>query len=144
MGTWSEHRAWQVGDTVTLEVDLTPRVTPSDPRVDATRGCVALSRGPLVYCIETADIPDGVELEDVAVAPTVQPIAIRRDDLGPSFVGLSLPATVRPHGRAGGAPRDVEVGAIPYFAWANRSVKAMRVWIPTIGAPGQREGGAVD
>ena len=26
---------------------------------------------------------------------------------------------------------DTTMAAIPYFAWANRTVKAMRVWIPT-------------
>jgi len=24
----------------------------------------------------------------------------------------------------------LEVGAVPYFTWANRSVDAMRIWIP--------------
>ena len=33
--------------------------TEPDPAVDAIRGCVALERGPLVYCIETADLAGG-------------------------------------------------------------------------------------
>ena len=50
---------------VTLMLDMPVRVTSPDPRVDASRGCVALERGPLVYCIETADLPDGLALEEV-------------------------------------------------------------------------------
>ena len=56
-----------------------PRVTRPDPRVDAVRGCVALERGPLVYAIESADLPPGVELEDVAIPDGAAP----RDAAGP-------------------------------------------------------------
>ena len=56
--------------------------TPSDPRVDAIRGCVAFERGPLVYCIETRrPARRRVELEDVEVGPGVAPDAEPRDDL---------------------------------------------------------------
>jgi DUF1680 family protein len=121
---------WRVGDTVEIAMDLPPLTVASDPRVDATRGCLAFERGPLVYCIETADIPPGVELEDVVVAADVAPTAVSRDELGPSFIGLAVPAAIS-RGGAGSEAEDVTVGAIPYFAWANRRVEAMRVWIPT-------------
>ncbi|MDA0182315.1 glycoside hydrolase family 127 protein [Solirubrobacter phytolaccae] len=39
------------GDT-TLDLDVSPRVTHPDSRVEPIRGCVALERGPLVYCEE--------------------------------------------------------------------------------------------
>ena len=127
-----ERRVWQAGDEVILDLGLATTVTPSDPRVDATRGCVAVQRGPLVYAIETADLPDGPELEDVEVEPDVAPVATARDDLAPGIVGLTMPATIRRHdGRAKGGSQTIELRAIPYFAWANRRVEAMRVWIPT-------------
>jgi len=121
-------RAWRPGDAVVLDLDMTPRVTVPDPRVDAVRGCVALERGPLVYCLETADLPDGVALEEVRVDRDVQPAPVDRADLAASLVGLTVPAV---QARFDGQDeRPIEVGAIPYFAWANRSVEAMRVWIP--------------
>ena len=64
---------WRAGDTVDLDLDMPPRLTVPDPRVDAIRGCVALERGPLVYCVETADLPAGVELEDVRLARVAGP-----------------------------------------------------------------------
>ena len=143
---WSSgSRPWRAGETVTLELDLRPRVTEPDPRIDAVRGTVALERGPLVYCIETADLPAGVELEQVRLEPGAQPSPVDRADLGPGIVGLDTTAIRRgfddapwpyesdgPHGATGDGSRDaaVELRAIPYFAWANRSVEAMRVWIP--------------
>ena len=50
-----------------LHVDLTPRWTHPDRRVDAVRGCLAIERGPLVYCFEQADQP--ARLDEVAVFP---------------------------------------------------------------------------
>ncbi|HVQ23170.1 MAG TPA: beta-L-arabinofuranosidase domain-containing protein, partial [Candidatus Saccharimonadia bacterium] len=113
-----DRRIWRSGDAVTLILDLPVRVTSPDPHVDAARGCVALERGPLVYCIETADLPHGLALEEVEVDAAAKPVAIARPDLGPDVVGLVVPAS-----RRGAGP--VEVGAVPYLAWANRTVGAM-------------------
>ena len=48
---------------------MTPRFTAGDPRLDATRGAVAMERGPLVYCLESADQP-GLRLDDLVVDPS--------------------------------------------------------------------------
>lgn len=124
----SGSREWRAGDVVVLDLDMTPRVTFPDPRIDAVRGCVALERGPLVYCIETADLPPGVTLEEVRVDGAVQPAPIERSDLATDVVGLALPAYQASFD--GGSERPIDIEAIPYFAWANRTVEAMRVWIP--------------
>ena len=63
-------RRWQAGDGITLHMDLTPRWTHPDRRVDAVRGCVAIERGPLVYCFEQADQAAGVHVDDLAVRPS--------------------------------------------------------------------------
>lgn len=165
---WStDARSWHAGDKVTLELDLQPRLTAPDPRIDAVRGTVALERGPLVYCIETADLPAGVDLEGVRLDPSVRPTSVSRADVGAGIVGLDVAAVSRrfdgsawpyagtdeaPGATAGAttdgddpddgaaADRDdrddgardtaIALRAIPYFAWANRSIEAMRVWIP--------------
>jgi hypothetical protein len=145
----TETRSWQPGDSLTLDLDMPVRVTEPDPRIDAVRGCVALERGPLIYCIETADLPDGVQVEEIELEPGVAPVALPRSDVAESLVGLAVPAGRR-RDRRGDARADgpragesgrtsehtpevvspVDVGAVPYFAWANRTVEAMRVWIP--------------
>ena len=99
------------------------RVTAPHPRIDAIRGCLALERGPLVYAIETADLPDGIEVEAVTLAADSAPRAVARPDLGPGVVGLSVPAATE-------AGRGFDLAAVPYHAWGNRAVEAMRVWIP--------------
>ena len=156
-----ETRSWRPGDEVALELDIAARVTEPDPRIDSVRGCVALERGPLVYCLESADLPAGVTLEDVELGPAPAPAAVPRPDLGPDVVGLRVAGRRRqsqdnawpyrerrtdpvPDGAAGSTdgrtePADgdalpaspaIEVDAIPYYDWANRTPGAMRVWIP--------------
>ncbi|HEV3012585.1 MAG TPA: beta-L-arabinofuranosidase domain-containing protein, partial [Actinomycetota bacterium] len=121
-GTAELSRRWTAGDTVVLELDLPVRVVEPDPRVDAVRGCVAVARGPLVYCVESADLPPETELEELRWDPGREPATVPRPDLGEGVVGISVPV-------AGGRP-GLSAGAIPYFAWANRGAGAMRVWIP--------------
>ncbi len=124
--TVRETRAWQVGDRIVLTLDMPVRVTVPDPRIDAVRGCVALERGPLVYCTESADLPAGTDLEAVELEPAVEPIAVTRHDIPGSPIGLTMPAI--DSARAGPRSRS---GPCRTYAWAQRDVGAMRVWIPT-------------
>jgi DUF1680 family protein len=121
-------RSWQPGETVQLDLDLSVRTTEPDRRVDAVRGCVALERGPLVYCVETADLPADVQLEDVELDPAVASAEVPRPDVAAQVVGLDATAVT-----PAGSP--VRVGAVPYFTWANRTADAMRVWIPRAPTP---------
>ncbi|MFE0329816.1 glycoside hydrolase family 127 protein [Streptomyces sp. NPDC058960] len=136
-------RTWAPGDEVVLELALEPRLTAADPRVDAVRGCVAIERGPLVYCLEQVDHAGG-GLDDV-VLDTTRPLAVkhRPDLLG--GVTTVVAAGYRRHipdagwwpyraAEGAGDPsagEPLELTAIPYYAWANRQDGSMRVWLPT-------------
>ena len=122
-------RRWRAGDAVDLELAMPARITEPAPQVDAIRGCLALERGPLVYAIETADLPPGIDVEDVRLDPGARPEPVARPDLGTGVIGLSVAATT-----ADG--ESLDLAAVPYHAWANRSVEAMRVWIPRTDLPG--------
>jgi DUF1680 family protein len=50
-------RRWQAGDTVSFELPMPVQRVVADPKVAATRGQVALRRGPLVYNVEQVDQP---------------------------------------------------------------------------------------
>src|SRR6185437_11220946 len=63
-------RQWQAGDTLALDLDLSPRLTFPGRRFDALRGTAAVERGPLVYCFEQAD-QDSADVEDLALSGAV-------------------------------------------------------------------------
>lgn len=123
--TLVETRDWRAGDRIVLTLDMPVRVTEPDSRIDAVRGCVALERGPIVYCVESADLPAGTDLEAIELSPSVKPTVVPRHDVPGAPLGITLPAT----DAATGTP--IQIGAVPYFAWAHRTPGAMRVWIPT-------------
>ncbi|MEV2211032.1 beta-L-arabinofuranosidase domain-containing protein [Streptomyces sp. NPDC050997] len=135
-------RTWAPGDRVVLELALEPRLTAADPRVDAVRGCVAIERGPLVYCLEQVDHPGG-GLDDIVI-DTTRPLAVKhRPDLLGGVITVVAAGRRRdipdpgwwPYGPADSSPRQggepVELTAVPYYAWANREDGSMRVWLPT-------------
>jgi DUF1680 family protein len=142
------HRRWQAADEVRLRLDMTPRWTRPDPRADAVRGCVAIERGPLVYCFEQAD--QAIRLDEFVVraGTALSEGAVTLDGVGPTIAvtaaGWHIPAAtaavgpatvaVQPRAVAGPAGPQLPAVAIPYFQWDNRGPGAMRVWIP--GLPG--------
>ena len=133
-------RTWEGTTQIVLDLPLPVRVLAPHPRVDSVRGCVALARGPVVYCIEQADHPAEIPVEDLRLDPAAPPQAAGAND------ELGVPVTLTGWGlvEAPGAElyREFDAAeepsrlpatltAIPYFRWANRGANAMRVWIPT-------------
>jgi len=68
-GYVSVRRVWAHSDVLAVSMTTPIRLLSASPRVDALRGCVALQRGPLVYCLEADDLDDGATVEDVTLDP---------------------------------------------------------------------------
>jgi uncharacterized protein len=112
-----------------LDLDLTPRLTSAHHRVDALRGAVAVERGPLVYCVEQADLDPALDVDDLAVLAA--PIAAgERDTL------VLRCRVIRAADALYGPDASSELGdehavtAIPFSTWGNRAPGPMRVWLP--------------
>jgi DUF1680 family protein len=131
-------RQWQVGDVVELDLAMPPRLTAAHPRVDAVHDMLAIERGPLVYCLEQADQAPEVEVLDALLDPSAPIEATWRPELLAGVVELRTRGAVveplaelyAPFGSDRAARHAAELVAIPYWAWANRTPGAMRVWIP--------------
>jgi DUF1680 family protein len=123
------HQQWRPGDEITLHLDMTPRWTYADRRVDAVRGCAAIERGPLVYCFEQAD--QLVRLDELAVRPgtKLSEREVTLDGVGRT-IQVHVAARHVPPADKPAVPR-VSAVAIPYFQWDNRGPGAMTVWIPS-------------
>ncbi|WP_338044358.1 hypothetical protein [Paenibacillus pinistramenti] len=132
-------RIWQAGDQVEVWFAMPVKAMESHPLVRQTFGKAALQRGPFVYCLEEADngkglyqlrlsgvdsheceasnwIPGGVKLISVPGYRLV-PGEQWRD-------GLYRPSTSQ-------RTESIKLSFIPYFAWANRGVGEMSVWVST-------------
>jgi uncharacterized protein len=140
-------RRWAAGDAVSVKFNMMPQVLEANVRVVDDYGRVAVQRGPLVYCLEELDQPEGVALYDVSVdlrsaASSKFQEEFRSDLLG-GVVVLKHPgaSSERSDGKlyyrytSNVAPtRPVELTFIPYYAWANRSATPMQVWTPILRA----------
>lgn len=126
-------RQWQNGDVVTLSFDLLPRRIHADPRVRADAGKTALARGPFIYCFEGID--NGECLSALRLPPDSQIVTKAYEaDLLNGIASLSAAGkrTLEPaeqYTESAPEETDVFLTAIPYYAWANRGVHSMCVWI---------------
>ena len=142
-GTYTEvTRSWRAGDVVQFTMTFRPVLMEANPLVEEAVNQVAVKNGPLVYCLESNDLPAGVRLRDV-VLPLLAPVEFtaNRETLVNSEVRtLSFPARVvtraawssrELYREATAEPtRAITLKAVPYFAWGNRGDTDMSVWIP--------------
>jgi DUF1680 family protein len=132
-------RAWSSGDVIELSLPLRPRLIEAHPLVEEVRNQVAVQRGPVVYCLESTDLPAGASVQDVAIPAGIS-LRPRFDAglLGGVVVleGNALMNPTRPWSRelyrefTPTEPRAVELRLIPYYAWGNRGKSEMSVWLP--------------
>ncbi len=127
-------RRWAPGDVVELEFSLATVPVFSRYEVAGNRGRLALTRGPLVYCLEETD--NGGTLDAVTLradAAAFEPCEDPRLPAG--TIGLRGPGWRESAGEdalyrtSPPSREEVTVTAVPYYAWANREPGEMRVWI---------------
>ena len=139
-GTFVEvRRTWRAGDAVDLELPMRARTVEANPLVEETRNQVAVVRGPIVYCLESPDLPGGTRVLDVRVPRDVQWSPRHDAELlgGVTVLGaraVASPAAEGWEGRlyrevAPSSDRSIDLKLIPYFAWANRGKSEMTVWL---------------
>jgi hypothetical protein len=132
-------RRWIAGDTIRIDLPMDAVLIEAHPLVEETRNHAAVMRGPIVYCLESVDLPAGVALDDVRMPR--QPAWQVRHDAGllRGVTVLETEARALPkssHSSAlyrplpTGATNRIPVRLIPYFAWSNRGPSEMAVWIP--------------
>ncbi|MEV0608782.1 beta-L-arabinofuranosidase domain-containing protein [Polymorphospora rubra] len=143
-GAVEVRREYAVGDEIRLELPVRPRFTVPDPRIDAVRGCVAVERGPVVYCAEAtrpvavdtdpdATTTDGGDLDTIRIDPAVVPVdvadgvEVRARFDAPGGAGWPY----RPPAATSAGPGSVPVRLVPYHRWGRRGPATMRVWLPT-------------
>lgn len=139
-GTYIElRRYWQCGDIVDLDFFMRTELIEAHPFVEETFGQVAVKRGPLVYCLESVDLPQGLSPLSVVVPSDANFLARYDGRLLGGIVVLEGTALARSENGLDShlyrplvpkTLKQVKIQLIPYFAWGNRGLCEMSVWLP--------------
>jgi len=123
-------RKWKAGDRLELDLPMPVRRVTGNPKIAATKGQVALERGPVVYCFEGTD--NGPELMTLVLPDTANIKVVERPDLlgGVAVLEIAGAQSARREDDGKIAVKPVSLTAIPYATWNNRGLAPMAVWLP--------------
>jgi DUF1680 family protein len=133
-------RKWNAGDHVTLNLPMPPQLIEANPQIEETRNQLAVQRGPIVYCLESPDLPVNVRVHEVALAADAELSPALEEELLGGVSAIETTASARTDGdwtgrlyrplNAAAKQQSIKLRLIPYYAWANRGPSEMTVWIP--------------
>ena len=121
--------------SLTVSFDAPARFVRANPNVRADCGKVAVTKGPLVYCLE--EIDNGKNLSEL-YADTKQEIEESASELFGGiteliFKGKRIEESAWDNGELYGehplSLTDVTLKAVPYAYWNNRGMGEMSVWM---------------
>jgi DUF1680 family protein len=138
-GKYAEvNRKWKAGDRIELNLPMPVKLMEANPLVEETRNQVAVKRGPVVYCLESVDLPKGQKVFNVAIPA--------KNDLKPELITIENSPIMSLTGKAdlknegswtnqlyrevGTKGSKVTIRMVPYYAWGNRGHVDMETWIP--------------
>lgn len=110
-----------------------------NPRIEEVRNQVAVKRGPLVYCMESPDLPKNTAILDVYLDGDAD-LAVEEK---PDFLGgvsvIKSKVLLR-SGEGEGMYRTLkklkwrshQTQFVPYYAWSNRGTSEMTVFVPVV------------
>lgn len=139
-GKYAEiNRSWKAGDKVELQLPMPAQLLESNALLEETRNQVAVRRGPVVYCLEASDLPTGKPLSglimDASTVLTPRHTTIAGSDVvwlegQTGFADNSAWKGQLYHPISKSTPATVPFKLVPYYAWGNRGLHDMEVWLP--------------
>ncbi|MGE5463156.1 MAG: glycoside hydrolase family 127 protein [Syntrophothermus sp.] len=110
-------RVWSPeSDPLEYRFDMSIKTRRAHPKVKGHANKVAVTRGPLVYCLESVDNP-GVDIFTAQLDP-----GSLQDEFVPGLLGGCVVIHAK---TVTGQPLKF----IPYFLWANRGESQMTIWV---------------
>jgi DUF1680 family protein len=121
-------RPWKSGDTVELELPMPVRRVAGNQKLAATRGQVALERGPVVYAFEGMD--NNGSVFDIVLPAAAQATPSFKQGLLGGVTVLDITGARRiVRSEAGLIATSANLMAVPYASWNNRGLSPMTVWL---------------
>jgi DUF1680 family protein len=125
------------GDKIELILDMPVTLLESNPLVEETKNQVTVKRGPVVYCLESTDLPNQ-NVFNVMIPSSIKfqttPMKVDNGNIV-ALVGQAklLEGTdwkKSLYKEVNTSTKPVKIKLIPYYAWANRGRTDMTVWMP--------------
>jgi len=132
-------RMWQVGDEITMDFPMDIHLVEGHARIEEVRNQVAVKRGPIVYCVETPDLPKNVGILDVYIHGKASLSVNHQPDFLGGVSTIEGNLLLRSDKRNGmyntiRQPKwkTHQTQLVPYFAWSNRGMAEMTVFMPVV------------
>jgi hypothetical protein len=109
---------WAPGDKITMELPMSVRTVKANDKVEEDMNKRSFEYGPLVYCVEEIDNSQG--LDNLTLSDDMDWAVEKKEDL---LDGVSV---IKASNKSDGST----FSAIPYYAWSNRGIGTMKVWLP--------------
>jgi len=132
-------RPWRPGDIIFLDLSMPVQLIEGHPRIEEVRNQVAIKRGPMVYCIESPDLPAETDNVDVYISGSTEFKIEHAFDQLAGVTTIVADVLIRKDKKSGlyrplGTPHFEKhsVRFVPYFAWSNRGTSEMTVFLPLV------------
>lgn len=129
-------RVWQTGDELMIELPMEVQLLRAHPKLESCKRQVAVKRGPMVYCLESVDLPEGASVEQVRMPQnpvftpqwdkTLDAMVLKTELMLDEMAAWDGPLYT-PYKPS--TPKPVATQMIPYFTWCNRGECEMTCWI---------------
>jgi DUF1680 family protein len=138
-GTYSKiNQKWKKGDVIELNIPMPVELMQANPLVEEIKNQIAIKRGPIVYCLESNQLPANTSINEVVLNAnsqfttsftelnnrkllTINATSFTNED--PDWnKKLYQPLSVK-------RTKEYNLKLIPYFAWGNDGKGEMTVWM---------------
>ena len=137
-----QSRKWKKGDVIELDLPMKARLIEANPLVEEAKNQIAVMRGPIVYCLEGQDIEGDHRINDIALPADIRFTEKKMTISGHEMIVLEGYAQLVNQDSWSNeqlyrelrsiSKRQVKIRLIPYYAWDNRGIDDMSLWLPLL------------
>lgn len=130
---------WKTGDVIEINIPMPVEIMQANPLVEEIKNQIAVKRGPIVYCLESNQLPQSVKVNQVSLGLNskfeAQPIQINNRNLMAIEANVDMMESNSSWNKTLYRPfstvksKSISVKLIPYFAWGNHALGEMSVWL---------------
>lgn len=132
------NQKWKKGDVIELNLPMPVELMEANPLVEEVKNQVAVKRGPLVYCLESDQLPAKTSVNDVILNVNSKFATNSFTLNNRNLVSIDAEAVINSNNSwnktlykplSSKDATAVSVKLIPYFAWGNKGKGEMTVWM---------------